>query len=211
MTDGAFIVVEGLDASGKHTQAVRLADRIREHGRDVKQVEFPAYDTPFGRLVKDYLDGAYGDREDVPFEVRSLLYAADRYQFRDEFDRFLGDGGVIVADRFNQSNYAFQTAGADEADARDRLTWMKEVESRLPEPDLVIFLDVPPRITAGLMAERDQDQHESDRDFQRQVYERYMALAEEEGWTVIDCVDDGNLRPREEIQADIWEHVASVL
>lgn len=203
--DGLFIVIEGLDASGKATQTQLLVDRLEGAGETVRKVEFPAYDTPFGRLVRKYLDGEYGDKQDIPVEVRALLYSADRYQFKDDFSSFLDDGGVLVADRYSQSNYAFQSAATDDDDAL--VDWMQQVDARLPQPDIVFFLDVPPSQTAQLMANRDQDQHEADTAFQRQVYERYTALAEQEGWTIIDCMENSELRAKHDIADEIWRRV----
>lgn len=204
--DGTFIVIEGLDASGKATQAERLVERLEQEGEDVRHVAFPAYETAFGSLVRDYLKGAYGDKEELPVEIRALLYAADRYQFKHDFSTFLDEGGVIVADRYSQSNYAFQTVDAgEEQDAL--LEWMKRVESRLPQPDAHIFLDTPPTVARKLMADRDKDQHEADLAFQRKVHERYRELATEEDWHIVEAVAEGELRSKDAIHADIWRRV----
>lgn len=205
---GKFIVVEGLDASGKATQAELLANRFKSTDHNVKKVEFPAYKTEFGQLVRNYLDGKLGEKEELPPEIRSLLYSLDRYQFKHEFADFLANGGVLVSDRFSQSNYAFQSATAENSESMTE--WMKAVDSRLPQPDEIIFLDVPPEVTAGMMAERRKDIHESDIEYQKKVYERYLELAEQGGWTVIDCVDEGELRPIEAIHEDIWSKVSEL-
>lgn len=209
-TGGTFIVIEGLDASGKATQAERLVERLEREGEDVRHVAFPAYETAFGGLVRDYLKGAYGDRGDLPVELRALLYAADRYQFKHDFSGFLDQGGVIVADRYSQSNYAFQTVDAgEEQDAL--LEWMRAVESRLPQPDAHILLDTPPETAQELMKDRDKDQHEADRAFQRKVYQRYRALAAEEDWHIVEAVAEGRLRSKDAIHTDIWSTVKPLL
>ncbi len=204
--DGLFVVIEGLDSSGKHTQAERLAARFTETGADVRMVEFPTHqDTRIGRVIDDYLSGDY----DVPPEVRALLYAADRYQYVDAFRDHLAAGGVLVADRYSASNYAFQTTHADGAAWEGMVSWMETVESRLPEPDLTIFLDVDPATARALMADRDRDVHEDDRDFQAAVAENYRKIAAREDWHVIDCVADGELRSIDAIHADIWDIVSA--
>ncbi len=208
--DGTFVVIEGLDAAGKATQTRRLVHRLRDAGEDVHWVEFPAYDTDFGQLVRRYLDGGFGDKDEMPVEVRALLYSLDRYQFKDEFRELLGDGGVLVADRYSQSNYAFQSAEAAADDRAALADWLQAVDSRLPQPDRVIFLDVPPRVALDQLGD-DADQHEADRAFQEQVYDRYLALGEREGWTVIDCVDDGAMRSKDTIHQDVWDAVAPLL
>lgn len=209
-TAGTFIVIEGLDASGKATQAERLVERLEREGEDVRHVAFPAYDTAFGGLVRDYLKGAYGDKEELPVEIRALLYAADRYQFKHDFASFLEEGGVIVADRYSQSNYAFQTVDAGE-EQEALLAWMKRVESRLPQPDAHIFLDTPPETAQELMADREKDQHEADLAFQRKVHRRYRELADEDDWHVVEAVAEGELRSRDAIHTDIWNRVKPLL
>lgn len=209
--DGTFIVIEGLDASGKATQAERLVERLERKGEDVRHVAFPAYDTAFGSLVRNYLDGEYGDKDELPVELRALLYAADRYQFKHDFAEFLAAGGVIVADRYSQSNYAFQTVDAHPEERDALVDWMKTVEARLPQPDVHIFLDTPPEVARDLMADRERDQHEADLAFQRKVYERYRELAEEDGWHVVEAVEGGSLRSRDAIHADIWDRVERAL
>lgn len=209
MDDGLFIVLEGLDASGKRTQAERLVDRFETDGKEARYIEFPTYgETRIGELIDEYLSGGF----EAPEEVVSLLYAADRYQFREQFEEFLDSGGVIVADRFSPSNYAFQTARTPESERSDMVGWMKSVESRLPEPDLVIFLDIPPQNARELMEEdgKDPDVHEEDLAFQRKVAERYRELAEEEGWDVVEVVEGGDVRSRDEIEEDIWRRVANI-
>lgn len=202
--DGLFVVIEGLDSSGKHTQADLLVDRLEAADESAKMVEFPTHgETRIGRVIDDYLHGDY----DVAPEVRALLYAADRYQYAAMFREFLADGGVLVADRYSASNYAFQTTHLEGGEWEDLLAWMETVESRLPEPDLTIFLDVDPATARSLMADRDRDVHEDDLDFQEAVAANYRRLAGRAGWTTIDCVEESELRPIDAIHEDIWDLV----
>lgn len=203
--DGLFVVIEGLDSSGKHTQAEHLAARLAEHGHDSRLVEFPTHqDTRIGRVIDDYLSGDY----DVPPEVRALLYAADRYQYIDEFRDLLDRGGALVADRYSASNYAFQTTAFSGEAWDEMVSWMETVESRLPEPDITIFLDVDPATARSLMTDRERDVHEDDLDFQAAVAENYRDIADREDWHVVDCVESGGLRPIDAIHSDIWDIVA---
>ncbi|MDY6766537.1 MAG: dTMP kinase [Candidatus Nanohaloarchaea archaeon] len=180
------------------------SNRYDARGTDAEYIEFPTYDrTRIGALIQQYLDGNY----DVPPEVAALLYAADRYQMADEIRSVMAGGGVVVADRYSQSNYAFQAAAA--GDDTSMLDWMQQVESRLPQPDLVILLDIPPETARELMRDerKEQDVHEEDLAFQRRVADRYRELARQKGWTVIDVVEDGELRSKEDIAAEIWDRV----
>ncbi|MDY6776569.1 MAG: dTMP kinase [Candidatus Nanohaloarchaea archaeon] len=208
--DGTFVVIEGLDSSGKRTQAELLRDRLKEEGEEARYVEFPTHqETPVGKVIDRYLLGEYR----VPEEVRVLLYSADRYQFREEFEEFLRGGGVLVADRYSQSNYAFQTTEFDGEEWEDAVEWMEEVDSRLPRPDIVILLDIPPEKARKLMEEdgKEQDMHEEDIDFQGEVLENYRRLAEKKGWEVVEVVEDGEIRSKEEIHGDIWGKVRELL
>ncbi len=162
-----------------------------------------------GQVIDRYLQGSY----DIDPEVRALLYAADRYQFMRDFQDFLDDGGVLVADRYSQSNLAFQTTAFEGEDWREVVDWMDTVESRLPDPDVVIFLDIPPEKARELMEDegKDQDVHEEDLEFQHRVLERYGRLAGERGWEVVEVVEEGEIRPKEDIAAEIREIVEEQL
>ncbi len=204
---GLLVAVEGLDASGKRTQAELLVERLEQAGETAQYIEFPTYQrTRIGQLIEEYLEGEY----DVPPEVRALLYSADRYQLADRLEEFISEGGVLVADRYSPSNYAFQGVAMDDASAVD---WMEQVDSRLPQPDIVILLDIPPETARELMLAdgKEQDVHEDDLEFQRAVADRYRELADEKGWTVVEVTEDGELRSRQDIADEIWEHVEPLL
>ena len=143
---GSFIVIEGVDASGKGTQAERLVERLESEGEEVKYVNFPRYDTKFGSLVGKYLRGEFGEREEIPEEIRCMFYAMDRYQFKDEFNEFLKDDGIIVSDRYTQSNLGYQAADFEGKEKKEMINWIEDLERRIPQPDTVLFLDVKPEM-----------------------------------------------------------------
>lgn len=217
---GKFIAIEGVDSSGKKTQAQRLARRLKEEGANVKYVEFPSYeDTELGKLVSRFLRGEFGDRSDVPVEVMSMFYAMDRYQFKQEYQEFLENGGTIVANRYSQSNLAFQTAELEGEAFDEMVSWLKNLESRLPQPDRVFVLDVDPVKAQSLMAEKDlreylkgeeKDINEEKLGFQEKVAENYLRLAKRYGWTVIDCIEDGDLRSIEEINDELCREISLI-
>lgn len=214
---GSFVVIEGIDSSGKKTQSKRLVEKLEDKGEEVKYVEFPTYeDTEFGKLVSKFLRGEFGDREDVPIEVMSMIYAMDRYQFKQDYEEFLEEGGVIVANRYSQSNIAFQTAEYEGTEFEDMVEWIEKLESRLPQPDQVFVMDIDPLKAQELMAQKDlreylqgeeKDINEEKLEFQRNVAENYLQLAEIYGWTIVDCVEDGELRSIEEINREIISHL----
>lgn len=214
---GNFIVIEGIDSSGKKTQSERLVERLEESGEKVKFVEFPTYeDTEFGGLVSKFLRGEFGDRDEVPVEIISMIYAIDRYQFKKEYYDFLNEGGIIVANRYSQSNIAFQTAEYEDKEFDELKGWIKNIESRLPQPDMVFVLDIDPLKAQELMEKKDlreylkgeqKDINEEKLEFQRKVADNYMELAEIYDWNKVRCVENGELRSIEEINEEVWEQV----
>ncbi len=214
---GAFIVIEGIDSSGKKTQSRLLAARLEDNGEDVKYVEFPTYeDSNFGSIVSEFLRGEFGDRDEVPIEIMSMIYAMDRYQFKEEYQDFLGEGGVIIANRYSQSNIAFQTAECEEKQFDELVEWIRDLESRLPQPDEIFVLDIDPIKAQELMSQKelreylkgeDKDINEEKVEFQKNVRENYLKLSDIYGWNVVKCMRNNSLRPIEEINDEIFEAV----
>ena len=89
---GKFVVIEGGDSAGKHTQAKLLVKHISQKKSKTELLSFPQYDTPFGELVAKYLRGEYGSLAEVPPEIPCLLYALDRYQKSDYIKTGLASG-----------------------------------------------------------------------------------------------------------------------
>ncbi|VVB68210.1 Thymidylate kinase [Candidatus Norongarragalina meridionalis] len=191
----SFVVFEGGDASGKRTQALMLAKKTR-----AKYMRFPAYETKYGKLVKQYLK--YG----ASIEEAVLLYSLDRYQFKETMESLLKRGKNIVCDRYTYSNLAFQLSRAPKTQRTTLKRWMEAVDERMPKADAVILLDVPQEFAEKLLEKRGRkkDIHEKNRSYQRRVREEYRRLAKEKKWIVIKCVgSNGRLRTREDIAAEI--------
>ena len=96
---GKLIVIDGLDGSGKHTQAQLLEDRMRRAGLPVKAVSFPDYAQPSSALVRAYLAGEFGGADEVNAYAASSFCAVDRYaSYRKFWQRDYQAGGVILAE-----------------------------------------------------------------------------------------------------------------
>lgn len=212
---GKLIVFEGLDSSGKKTQAELLEKRLKAEGKKIEAMHFPTYQTTkLGELVSRYLKGEFGSKEEIGPEIGSLFYAIDRYQFKDKIQKKLEEGVTVILDRYIASNI-YQAAKAEGEERFVLWEWIKGVESRLPQPDIVIFLDVPPEVTTKLFAKRDikniliekggKDIHEADMAYQEKVRKLYLEVAKREGWIVIECCKDGELRTREDIHEEIFK------
>lgn len=205
-----FIVLEGIDSSGKKTQINLLYKKLKKEGFSPELLEFPTYEkSPYGELVGKYLRGELGKKNEIAPEIPSLLYAIDRYQFKDElFDKLI-KGKILIADRYLQSNIGFQAAKFEGQARFTFIDWLEEVESRMPQADIVIFLDIPPEVSKQLMKGEKKDIYEKDLGYQKKVRETYLQTAKREGWVVVNCCnkDAKRLKTPEEIHEEIWNGI----
>lgn len=210
MTSPKFIVIEGVDGSGKETQAKLLVQHLEKQQRPVLYVDFPQYNGFFGKLVADYLRGDYGSiAQTSPFLI-SIIYALDRSTVREKIQTFLDNGGVVVANRYVPSNIAHQAANLkDEAKQKEFIDWIQQLEYgelKLPKEDIVIYLDLPWKLgMQNSTNEGKADIHEASVEHRQntaKVYERLHRLLKH--WSVINCIDDkGQQRPPEQIHAEL--------
>jgi len=221
-----FISLEGLDSSGKKTQIDLLEKKLKENNFTVDRIDFPRYDTPFGKLVGAYLRGELGKLENVVPEASALLYSLDRYQYKKELEEKTKDPKtVVITNRYSQSNYAFQSAKFENENEQDHfIKWLEDIESRIPQPGLVIFLDMPPAAAKKLGhdtrkymegKESNYDIHEEDVTYQEKVRNVYLRLAQKKGWLVVRCAEkegeEWKLKTPEEIHEKVWERVEKML
>lgn len=212
---GCLIVIDGGDGSGKTVQSELLVERLRKESEDVHTISFPRYETPTGKVVKDYLKGKWGDPTKVPAREASMLYAYDRQAAHREgaFDA-LDQGVHMVANRYVASNMGHQGSKLANPDSRKNFfAWNDKLEHEflgIPRPDINVILHVPPEVSMRLIAERGEetDGHEN-LEHLKQAEATYLELARTfPGFVLIECVDDdGNLRSREDIHELIWPHV----
>src|SRR5690606_16014035 len=119
-----LIAFEGLDQSGKETQARLLADALRAAGRRVEALSFPDYATPIGREIRAALDGG----RDFGPDVMQLLYVANRYEKKPLIESWLAAGAIVVCDRYVASSIAYgESQGLDAG-------WLREIQRYLPQP-----------------------------------------------------------------------------
>jgi dTMP kinase len=191
---GLLLAFEGLDQSGKQTQAERLRDRLVDLGRLVRLLSFPAYDTAIGTEIERALRGA----REYGADVMQLLYVANRYEWKPRIEEELARGTVVVCDRYLASSVAYGEAqGLDAA-------WLTDVQKHLPQPDLTILLDIAPEVSAGRKT-ADRDKYERDLVLLSRVRESYLRQAAR-GWVRLDAGRD-----REAVAADVYQAVSSLL
>jgi dTMP kinase len=192
---GSLIAFEGLDQSGKQTQAELLRDRLKEDGRKARLISFPDYGTSIGEEIARALQG----ERDYLADVMQLLYIANRYERKADLQRWLDGGLILVSDRYTASSVAYGEAqGLDAA-------WLVEMQKFLPPPALTIMLDIAPE-TAVQRKAVDRDRYERDLAMQGRVRESYRRQAAAGGWVVID-----GERDKKAIAADVYAAAKSTL
>ena len=219
---GQLIIFEGLDGSGKGTQTKLTAQRLKEQGRDLRQITFPDYASDSSALVKMYLAGQFGQHpDDVNAYAASSFYAVDRYaSYKTSWGSFYEQGGVIIADRYTTSNAVHQCSKLPPEQWEEFLHWLFDYEFRLlglPAPDRVIYLQVDPAVSQKLMTQRyhgdesKKDIHEADFSYLMSCREAALYAAKRFDWQVIECCDGENPLPIEQISQMIWEKVEPYL
>jgi dTMP kinase len=170
-----LIAFEGLDQSGKETQASRLGAALQRAGHRVEALTFPDDQTPIGREIRTALSGGH----DWPPDVMQLLYIANRHERKPLIEQWLQAGAIVVCDRYLASSIAYGEAfGVDGA-------WLRDVQRHLPAPDLTVLLDIAPE-TALARKQAGRDRFERDLALLARVRESYRRQAAAPGWVLID-------------------------
>lgn len=189
---GLLISFEGLDQSGKQTQAEWLRDKLTAAGRTVRLASFPDYDTHIGQEIGRALRG----ERDYGADVMQLLYVANRYEWKAEIERERAAGTILVCDRYLASSVAYGEAqGLDPQ-------WLLDMQRHLPQPDLTFLLDIPPDVSARRKT-TDRDKYERDLALLGRVRESYIRQSAQ-GWVRLDADRD-----REAVAADVWAAVSA--
>jgi dTMP kinase len=185
--NGILIVFEGLDQSGKATQARLLRQWFEARGRQVESLAFPDYATPIGAEI---WKGLHGERDFGPDTIQ-LLLIANRHEWKPKIQEWLAAGRVVICDRYLASSVAYGDAqGLDPH-------WLTSVQAYLPQPSLTILLDIAPEVAAARKA-RDRDRFESDLPMLGRVRASYKRQAADLLWIVVDAA-----RPVAAVAADV--------
>lgn len=206
---GKLIVVEGLDGSGKSTHVALLKKYLADTGRDVLQIKLPCYEDRSSELVKMYLGGEFGSQpSDVNAYAASTFFAADRYaSFKTRWGEKYLSGGVILADRYATSNAYHQMTKLPESEWDEYLDWLFDFEYKklgIPEPDCVIFLNMPVDVSQRLMSERyngaedKKDVHERNVAYLESCMRAAVYAADRLGWSVVNLCENGSPKSVEE-------------
>ncbi len=203
----SLLVVEGLDGSGKSTQVKLLKEYFTKQDIPFRYIHFPrTEDGVFGDMVARFLRGEFGDLSQVNPYIIALLYAGDRWDFKDTLNQWLNKDILVLADRYVVSNIAFQCAKLTQQEERKKLKeWIEHLEYeyyQIPQPTLNLFLDAPIAFVKEKLNNSRQgdnrgylkgkeDIHESDISFQEKVKQMYLWQCETNAKTLkIQCNQD---------------------
>lgn len=173
---GVLIGIEGIDAVGKRTQTSILSSWLQSRGHTTHTVSFPDYGTTLGKEIKRFLLGT----RNYPPEVRHMLFAANRWEKKDELESVLSKTGIVIVNRYSESNLAYGVANGL------KLEWLVNLEAGLPKPDTVIVLDAPPVVLRSRRGPN-MDEYERNTGLQERTREAYLKLAGDFGWEVVDA------------------------
>jgi dTMP kinase len=191
MPRGLLVVFEGLDQSGKQTQAEALRDWLVSKGRVIRMLSFPTYETHIGAEIGRAL---HGERDYGP-DVMQLLYVANRFEWKPEIERELAAGTVLVCDRYLASSIAYGEAQGLNP------RWLSEIQAPLPQPDLTLLLDMSPDVSLA-RKRAGRDKYERDLQLLSRVRASYIRQAREHDWATLDATRD-----RAAVAADVQDAV----
>jgi dTMP kinase len=170
-----LIAFEGLDQSGKETQAQTLRDALKADGHKSRFLSFPDYGTSIGEEIARALQG---EREYTP-DVMQLLFIANRYERKPDIQRWLEGGLVLLCDRYAASSIAY-------GEAQDlNPAWLADAQRFLPKPQLTVWLDIDPE-TAVRRKAVGRDRYERDLALLSRVRESYSRQSAAPDWIRID-------------------------
>lgn len=229
-----FIVLEALDAGGSQTQTDLLGKRLKKEKYKVHQYHFPQEDRATGRIIYDKFL-LYKNKFPFTKREQALLYIQDFYSKNEELWGIIspphmrgslpagqagargsvGQGRVLLSDRFATSTMAYQTIGLPPKERKQMLNWITWLcykgTPALPKPDIVLFLDTPVEISLKRLKGKKKDFFET-KDKLTAIRDSYLKLAKEQRWKIFQSVDkQGNQRTREALHAEIWGVVQKVL
>ena len=232
-----FVAIEGIDGSGKGTQAQLLYDRCLGAGLSAAKIAFPQYGkTPFAEAIKEYLNGEYGGVREVHPKLIGVLFAADRFAVREDILEAVRTKDIVVCDRYVASNMAHQAAKLPSEERNAFVKWLECIEYGifgLPRADLTLYLDMPVRQARKLVEKKPsraqdalfgddrgaytdlkEDIHEADAEYLvacRRTYEQLAQAAIGGPWkAILGTAEDGSVRSPEAISKEIWDAVSSM-
>lgn len=219
---GKLIVIDGIDGSGKATQVKLLIKRLKKDGYKTATIDFPQYyNNFFGKMTGRFLNGEFGDAPNINPYLASVLYAADRWEAKNRIEKWLKEGRVVILDRYASSSQIHQGGKIKDAKKRKEfLKWLEEMEFnifKIPKPEMIIFLNVPYKISKNLLKNKSprtyiknakNDKVEISRNYQESSYQQSLKLIKNgNNWIEINCVKNGKIISIGDVNDLIWGKV----
>jgi len=229
---GKFIVFEGIDGSGKSTQTNLLVQRLKKDGYKLVKIDFPQYGKKSAGLIEEYLNGKYGNIQEVTPYQASIFYACDRYDASFKIKKWLKEGKIVVSDRYIGSNIGHQGGKIkDKKEWKRYLRWLYNLEYeifKIPKPDITFILKTTPQWSQKMASEirekqkkkkrmiylrKKRDIHEKDLDHLNRALNSYLRIVEEfpKEFKIIECIEDKKMLSIEAIHQKIWKLLKKIL
>lgn len=218
---GKFFVIDGIDGSGKGTQTKIIIEKLQQEGYNVLETDFPQYGHKSAALVEEYLNGKFGNFDEVTAYQASVFYACDRFAASPKMRKHLSEGGIIISNRYVSSSQIHQASKITDPDELDKfITWLDDLEFNLfniPKPDRVFFLNMPFEVSQKLCKKKEKrayiendtnlDIHEQSSEHLELAHKRATDLKNRfDYWREVKCTDNKDqLRTIEDINLEIYE------
>ncbi|MDD3646489.1 MAG: deoxynucleoside kinase [Candidatus Gracilibacteria bacterium] len=215
-----FVVIEGIDGSGKGTQVKLVSEKLRSLGKKVKVLDYPRYGETSAFMVEKYLNGEYGKQVDA--KQASIFYAIDRFDHSIELQKDLEEYDYIISNRYVSASMIHQAGKIKDKKQREEfLNWLEDLEYNIfaiPRPDKTIFLNVSPEMSQKLVLKKQDreylkggkkmDLHEEDKDHLSNAHKAAIEVVKRyPDWVKIDCERNGDMKSMEEITGEILKEI----
>ena len=153
-----FVVIDGIDGSGKGTQVELVTKKLKEMWKKVLVLDYPRYWETSAFMVEKYLNGEYG--KEVWPKLGSLFYAVDRFEAYQELKQSWNDYDYIISNRYVSASMIHQTGKiTDTQEKQEFISWLSDLEYNIfwiPKPDKTLFLNVTPQMSQKLVLMKEE-------------------------------------------------------
>lgn len=210
MNKSNLIVIDGIDGAGKTTQVNLLSEYLKSKNIPFEIINFPRYeDNLYGKFIRRYLEGEFGSINQVNPYLIALAYAGDRALAKPLIESWLNSGKLVIANRYVSASKAHLSANLPEEKRKDFMKWLDELEyqtNKIPKEDLIIILNVDPKTGQENVKGEHKDIHEQNIKHLKEAANIFLEITKaEENWQVVECMENENMKSKEEISKLIVE------
>lgn len=207
-----IITIDGIDGSGKGTQAQKLKEYFLKRNFLCTVVSFPIYSSVFGKMISQYLNGEYGLLYSVNPKIPSLLYAQDRSLFFHNYN--YNSNRILIIDRYVYSNFAHQCSKLPPGKRKTLMKWIENLEynvNKIPKPNISFILDLDIQNSIENVSKKKKrdytnlshDLHESNFEYLSETRKIFLSLSNNENTHLIECDFNGKLKNEDDISQAI--------